>query len=303
MTPGYIALRENVAWLDLTGRGKIAARGADRARLLHALSTNHVEQLRPGEGCYALFLDAQGRILTDVYLFVFDEYLFIDTEPETAASLFQHIDRHIIADDVTLEDMTATVATVAVEGPRAAGWLGSLGAPAPAGPYAHAAWGAATVARASVLGGEGFLLFLPAAEKAGLLERLAAAGAVAATGEDARAVRLENGRPRYGEDFNHTHLPQETQLLHALHFNKGCYLGQEIVERVRSRGHVNRLLARLAFERPPAAQAGLMSAAYSPALGKTIAYAYLRPEQARPGTRVAVGGVEGEVLPNGPLAR
>jgi folate-binding protein YgfZ len=303
MTPGYRALRENVAWLDLTGRGKIAARGADRVRLLHALTTNHIEQLQPGSGCYAFFLDAQGHILADVYLFVFDEYLFIDTEPETATSLFQHIDRHIIADDVTLEDMTAAMATVGVEGPKAAGLLASLGAPAPAEAYAHAAWGAATVARASVLGGEGFLVFLPAAEKAGLIERLASGGAAAATGDDARAVRLENGRPRYGEDFGPAHLPQETQLLHALHFNKGCYLGQEIVERIRSRGHVNRLLVRVALESQPDPAAGLMSAAFSPALGKIIAYAYLRPEQARPGTRVEFGGIEGEVLPNGPLAR
>jgi len=303
MTPGYIALHEDVAWLDLTGRGKIAARGLDRARLLHALTTNHIEQLRPGQGCYAFFLDAQGHILGDVYLFVLDEYLFIDTEPETAAGLFRHIDRHIIADDVTLEDMTGDLATVAVEGPKAAGLLESLGAPVPAEAYAHSAWGAATVARASVLGGEGFLVFLPLAEKAGLLERLAAGGAVAATGDDARAVRLENGRPRYGEDFNYTHLPQETQLLHALHFNKGCYLGQEIVERIRSRGHVNRLLVRVAFDAARVPQAGLMSAAFSPALGKTIAYAYLRPEQARPGARVEIGGIGGEVLPPGPVAR
>ncbi len=146
-------------------------------------------------------------------------------------------------------------------------------------------------------------MFLPAAEKAGLIERLASGGAAAATGDDARAVRLENGRPRYGEDFGPAHLPQETQLLHALHFNKGCYLGQEIVERIRSRGHVNRLLVRVALESQPDPAAGLMSAAFSPALGKIIAYAYLRPEQARPGTRVEFGGIEGEVLPNGPLAR
>jgi aminomethyltransferase len=303
MTPGYVALRENAAWLDLTGRGKIAVRGEDRARLLHAITTNHVEQLRPGQGCYAFFLDAQGHILGDVYLFVFDEYLFVDTEPETAGKLFRQIERHIIADDVTIEDMTAAVATVAVEGPKAAELLASLGAPAPAEPCAHAAWGAATVARVSAVGGDGFFVFLPAEAKNGLIERLAAHGAAAASADEARAVRLENGRPRYGEDIDETNLPQETQLLHAVHFNKGCYLGQEIVERIRARGHVNRLLERVAFEAGQPPPPGLRSAAFSPALGQTIAFAYLRPEQARPGARVSIGGSEGRVLPRGPVAR
>jgi len=115
-------------------------------------------------------------------------------------------------------------------------------------------------------------------------------------------VRLENGRPRYGEEITAANLPQETQLPEAIHFNKGCYLGQEIVERIRSRGHVNRLLVRIAFEGERVPAAGVASAAFSPALGKTIAFAYVRAEQARPGTRVEIGGIEGTVLAPGPVA-
>ena len=118
--PGYTALRERAAWLDLSARGKIRVTGEDRARLLHAMTTNEVAKLKPGEGCYAFFLNAQGRILGDANVLCFEDHLLLDTEPETCQKLFEHLDRYIIADDVSLEDQTERVATIAVEGPDAA---------------------------------------------------------------------------------------------------------------------------------------------------------------------------------------
>jgi tRNA-modifying protein YgfZ len=297
MTPGYRALRESAAWLDLSGRGKIVARGQDRTRLLHAMTTNHVEQLAPGGGCYAFFLDAHGHILGDVNLLAGVDYHLLDTEPETAERLYSHLDRYIIADDVTLEDRTAASVTLALEGPKAADLLASFGAPVPESEYSHLAWGARTVARVSSTGAEGFSLFLPREEKDAAVGQIVSAGAVAASSEDALVVRLENGRPRYGDDITEDHLPHETQQLHAVHFDKGCYIGQEIVERIRSRGHVSRLLVRLAFEGSRLPAGGVTSAAYSPALGKVIAFAYLRAEHARAGNKVVVEGRQAEVLP------
>src|SRR5579862_2718075 len=116
---GYEALRERAAWLDLSGRGVILATGEDRARLLHALCTNDIEHLKPGESCYAFFLNAQGRILADANILCRAEDFLIDTEPETRVSLFQHIDKYIIADDVTLEDASDRLAVIAIEGPEA----------------------------------------------------------------------------------------------------------------------------------------------------------------------------------------
>jgi folate-binding protein YgfZ len=127
-------------------------------------------------------------------------------------------------------------------------------------------------------------------------------------------VRLENGTPRYGEDIFDTTLPQETQLAHALHFQKGCYLGQEIVERIRSRGHVNRLLTALAIESAEVPAKGtpiladavpvgeITSAAFSPALGKTAALGYVRASHAAPGTALTVEGRAAAVRP-APAAR
>src|SRR5438309_919549 len=125
---GYDALRSTAAWLDLSARGKIIVTGEDRARLLHAMTTNHVQQLKPGEGCYAFFLNPQGKILGDVNIFCREEDLLLDTEPETRHPLYQHLDKFIIADDVTLDDTTDRIATLALEGPQALELAARLGA-------------------------------------------------------------------------------------------------------------------------------------------------------------------------------
>ncbi len=309
MTSGYQALHAGAAWLDLAGRGKIAARGEDRARLLHAMVSNHVEQLTPGGGCYAFFLDRQGHILADVNLFRLTDRFLLDTEPETVRTVYEHLERHIIADDVGLEDLTSTLATLAVEGPKSASVLSALGAPVPETPSAIAEWGARLVARVDSTGAGGFFVFLPAEQREDLIRELESAGAVAAAFEDAHAVRLERGRPRYGEDITSDCLPQGTQVQRALHFNKGCYLGQEIVERIRTRGHVNRLLVRLALDsaEPPLSGARILdgdsdigavtSSAFSPAEGRSLAFGYVRGGHERAGSRLLVGGVQAEVLP------
>ena len=164
-TSGYRGLREGAAWLDLSARGKIRAVGEDRARLLHAMTTQEVQSLTPGDGGYAFFLNAQGRILGDVNLFCREDSFLLDTEPETRHKLFEHIDRYIIADDVTLEDATGQIAHIAIEGPQAGAILQQLGAPAPAVAYATQVWGNLIVARVNSTGAGGFFIFLPPAKK------------------------------------------------------------------------------------------------------------------------------------------
>jgi folate-binding protein YgfZ len=312
---GYSALRERAAWIDLSGRGKIRLTGEDRGRLLHAMTTQHIQQMRPGEGAYAFFLNAQGRILGDVNVFCFADHFLLDTEPETRAKLYEHLDRYIIADDVTIEDATDQLATVAVEGPEAAAALEALGATLPTDDYATSAWGDITVARVSSTGVGGFFLFVPTAAKADFLQRLAAVPQT--SNDDARVVRIEHGRPRYGEEITERYLVQETGQMHGIHFTKGCYLGQEIVERVRSRAQIHRVLRRLEIvpldSRQPVSKAlappepgtklksgdaeaaEIASAVYSPALGKIVALAYVRTPFAGPGTEILTGEYKIEV--------
>lgn len=292
---GYDALRDGAAWIDLAGRGKIRATGEDRARLLHAMTTNHVQQLQPGQGLYAFFLTPQGRILADVNLFRLEDALLLDLEPEVGAKIYEHLDKFIIADDVTLENATAGLPTVGVEGPRTAEVLEKLGAPVPAEDFSFVSWGNRMVARVNQTGQPGCAVFVPVDEHAALVRDLEQAGVPQASAEAVKTVRLENGRPRYGNDFSEKSLPQETGLMHALHFQKGCYIGQEIVERVRSRALLHRGLGhvRIASSQPPAPgteiHAGdqkvgeITSAAFSPALQSVVALAFMRLDFKKPG--------------------
>jgi tRNA-modifying protein YgfZ len=309
MTTGYAALRHGAAVLDLSDRGKIHARGRDRARLLHNLTTNEVKKMQPGQGAYAFLLSPQGRIQADVLLFCYPEHFLIGSEPEQREKVFSHIRRYIIADQVELQDVTADFAVLGVEGPQAAALLTALGAPLPEAPLAHLDWNGATVAAVTATGQPGFRIILPVAQKADLEARLAAAGAVPATADDLRTVRIENGKPRYGEDIVETSLPQETQQMHAVSFSKGCYLGQEIVERIRARGHVNRKLVRIQFDTADLLPSGakltaadgeageITSSVLSPETGKVVGLGYVRTQYTEPGTELCAGdgGVTGRI--------
>ncbi len=300
MSPSYQALRQGAALLDLSTRGRILVRGRDRARLLHNLTSNEVKKMMPGAASYTFLLSPQGRIQADLYLLCFAEHFLIDTEPELREKVMGHVKRYIIADQVELEDVTAVTACIDVEGPGAAAILAQIGAPVP-GDFAHAAWGEITVAGITSTGQPGVRFYCAIGDAAGLTDKLHAAGAMTASADDARVVRIENGKPRYGEDIFEKSLPQETQQMHAVSFTKGCYLGQEIVERIRAQGHVNKKLMRLEIagtEAPPAgtkatansADAGeITSAIYSPESGKVAALAYMRTQFAAPGTEVLVG--------------
>src|SRR5258708_2496875 len=105
-TPGYDALTTGAALVDLSPRARIRVTGEDRARLLHAMTTNHIQQMKPGDGLYAFFLNAQGRILADANILCFDDHFLLDSEPESRKAIYDHLDHYIIADDVTLEDVT-----------------------------------------------------------------------------------------------------------------------------------------------------------------------------------------------------
>jgi folate-binding protein YgfZ len=275
MTEGYNALRNGAAWLDLDSRGRIVARGRDRARLLHAIASNEVKKMVPGDSCYAFLLNPQGRIQADLHLLCLPDHFLIDTDPGLREKVHQHIRRYIIADQVELEDVSAPLASIGVEGPAAAELK------PPPGDY--------TVAPFTITGQPGYRIYCPAEIRSALIAQLESLGVKAATEDDARLVRIENGKPLYGEDIRETSLPQETQQMQAISFTKGCYLGQEIVERIRAQGRVNKKLERIELEgaEPPAPgtkvqvdgrDAEVTSAVYSPHFNKVIALAYVRTQ-------------------------
>jgi folate-binding protein YgfZ len=301
---GYQSLRSSAAWFDLSDRGKIRMTGEDRMRLLQAMTTNNVSALEAGQGCYTFFLNAQGRILGDANVYNLGDSLLLDTERETGRKLFEHLDKYIIADDVTLTDETSVLAAIAIEGPSAEDAIKTIGAPVPDQPWATSQWERGFVAAVSVTGALGFRIVLPADSKVDLLARLQAAGLTEADQMAIFTVRLEHGKPRYGDDITERYLAQETNQMHAISFAKGCYLGQEIVERVRSRAQIHRVLQSIRIRSESAPQPGtkltldgkdageITSAAFSPAFAEVVGLAYVRVEHVRAKPELQVAGTD-----------
>src|SRR5262249_38649386 len=142
-------------------RGRIIARGRDRARLLHNLASNDIKNMTPGTGCYAFLLSPQGRIQADLCIYCFDDHFLLDTEPELREKVYQHIKRYIIADQVDPEDVSAQTACIGLEGPSAAPMIEGFTVD-----YGHMPWKGGTAARVTVTGQPGYRIFGPAASGA-----------------------------------------------------------------------------------------------------------------------------------------
>ena len=127
MSEGYEALHRGAGRLDLSARGRLVARGRDRARLLHNITTNEIKKLQPGSGCYAFLLSPQGRIQADLTLYCFEDRFLIDTAPDLTEKVERHILKYKVADQVELEDVTGQTAAIGLEGPAAAGVLAAVG--------------------------------------------------------------------------------------------------------------------------------------------------------------------------------
>ena len=302
---GYRALRESSAWIDISDRGRIKVSGEDRLHFIHAMSTNDIEKLAPGEGIHTLFLNGQGHIQADARVFVARDHVLLDCDSRRRETLPTHLNKFIVMDDVSLEDVGSSVTAIAVEGPRAEEVAARVtgGALPPPGDLRHVTHQAATIARGSLTGGPGLWFFVPAAEKVSWIRRLESAGAVPADEQARQTVRVENGIPLEGVDYPDNSIPQQAARLDAVSFTKGCYLGQEIVERVRSRGNLRRTLERLEvdLEQSPAPNSPILfgekelgrltSPVFSPTMGRVLGFALLRSE-VPPGETLSVDGHE-----------
>lgn len=211
-------------------------------RLIHAISSNDVEGLAPSCGTYAFFLDARGRIQADSFIFVAADHVLIDSEPGVARSLLEHIESYIIMDDVTLEDIAPETVVIAVAGPLAGDAVGGLGLDNPPAALQARRSGDVWVFGTPKPSVGGYWIMAPASKRQEVTAMLRAQGAVESTDREWEAHRVGNWVPRFSVDFGPTNIPHETRQFHAVSFSKGCYTGQEIVERVRSRGRVRRQL-------------------------------------------------------------
>jgi folate-binding protein YgfZ len=254
------ALIEGAGAFDLGYRGQIAVGSADRVRWLNGMLTNNVQSLSEGTGNYSFVLNAQGRIQGDCDAFSLPDHLLVLTDRSQVPALMAHFDRFIIMDDVALEDISSTRTALGLAGPLTPQLLAALGVTLPVG-ISDTLWLIQTrICGVPVQLTGGYPTISPrfelwcANENVRMLwDVLLAAGAVPCGLRAAEALRVLEATPRYGIDLNERDLPQETSQTRALHFAKGCYLGQEIVERIRSRGAVHRRLAQFTLSAEPAA--------------------------------------------------
>ncbi len=266
------AVRRGAGLFVLADRGVIEVTGDDRSRWLDGMLTNDVASLVPGSGCPALLLTRQGRIIALFHALCFADRFWLETARDAVAPAVAALEKLIIADDVALRDASPRLARLALEGPAAAQVLAAAcGRPVALEPghfteLAEREIGAPVVAAAFGFSGEAaFQLLVPAEHADRVADALRAAGSglglVEGDAESLELLRVEAGTPRFGAEIDESVLPDEARLGDAVSTTKGCYIGQEVVARVRSRERLNHLLVglRLPGGPPPAPGAELQA--------------------------------------------
>jgi glycine cleavage system T protein len=311
------AVRNAAGFFDFAHRAGFGARGADHAAFLHNMLSNDIKGVAAGQGIYATLLDVKGHILADLRVYRDQNQILLDTDADLRARAMQTLERYIVMDDVVLQPLDTFA--IGFQGPRSRGFIektlarvektlsGNLAELAKEYDHKLATLpGGETIRllRASSTGEDGYELWAPAAIFPRLWEaardEAESCDALPCGAEALESLRIEAGIPAYGAELGEDTLPLEAGILHALSFTKGCYIGQEIVERARSRGHVNWKLVGLFVDAPRRPAPGeqllsqgnqvgeITSSCVSPTLGRTLALGYVRREVSEAGTRLAL---------------
>jgi folate-binding protein YgfZ len=303
------ALRTGCGVFALAWRGRINVSGRDRVRWLHNMVTNNMRDLPVNRGNYNFVLNAQGRILGDMYIYNRGEAFALETDASQVETLVHAMKRFIIMDKVELVEVGADSVSVGVCGPKAESVLSNAGINASGmQPLEVRDVGFDDIAATLVRGPEqkpGWFEFWLDPNKAQELWNLLVKADAKPVGAEALEMwRVLHGIPNYGQDIRDRDLPQETEQTQALNFTKGCYIGQEIVERIRSRGQVHRKFTGFLFgDRLPAlgkydiegrAMAEITSVARVPVAEgpKNIGLGYVRREALSDGPTITLDGAE-----------
>jgi folate-binding protein YgfZ len=241
----FTSLLTSCGIFNHSGRSRISLSGNDRVRWLNGMVTNKVRDLAVGQGTYAFVLNPQGHILGDLYAYNRGESLLIDTDQTQKEKLLGLFRKYIIMDKVEITDLDERLTAIGVAGPKSREVLTRSGfefsQPGPL-QLVDVAWKdlSLTVLRTDNPSVESYEIWLAPEHQSALWSALTNSGAAPIGAESLELLRIASGIPLYGQDIRERDLPQETEQLRALNFNKGCYIGQEIVERIRSRGNVHR---------------------------------------------------------------
>jgi folate-binding protein YgfZ len=303
----YGAARGSIALIDKNYRAYLSFTGPDRVRYLNAILTNNIKDLPPGQGNVSLLLNPQGHILAEIETYAFADRLFCVSYAMIRERLIESLDKYIIMDDVTLADETHRFATLALEGPQAAAVVQELSGadiiplPELASTDASVDSIPCRIVKRSPAGVAGAEFIVQQENLAALWQVLLDAtrkqGGSPVGYSALSAIRLAQGVPWFGYDFGEKQIPHEAGLQDThISYTKGCYTGQEIVERVRSRGQVNRQRTGLIFDGDTVPDAGTTLFLDAKELGyvtraariwdphRVIGMGYVRKEGSVPGT-------------------
>ncbi len=322
-TAEYAAARCAVALVDTNFRAFFSFSGPDAQRYVNAVLTSNVRDLKPGQGAVGLLLTPQGHILAEVETLALTNRIFTISHSMVRERTFSTFEKFIIMDDVTLEDVTPSTGTLDLLGPLAAIVIleetGLDIAPLSAGTHMDATIDSipCRIIRHTWVDRPAATLVVARESLAALWKKLASRvrahdGAPAGM-EALNSIRLEGGTPWFGHDYDDKNIPHEAGLEYShINYEKGCYVGQEIVVRVQSRGHANRKLTELQFLGSTTSTPGtklltsgntvasevghVTSAGYSPLLGRPIGIGYLRTEHSAIGTQLDASGTPTEVI-------
>jgi folate-binding protein YgfZ len=302
----YAAARRGAGLIDRREHGMLEATGRDRATFLNALLSNDVKSLAPGLGCAATLLDVHGKVQVVLLVWVLDDRILIVTPPGTAASTLEALDKYLFSEKVDLRDASEDWALLMLTGPEAPPLVERLAGAVPdARPWSHLPGRIDGIDVRLVRGGgetgePEIWIAAPVAAAEHVSKALTAAGAIVLGPEALESLRIEAGAPRFPADIGPAVLLPEVPFETLVSYTKGCYPGQEVVVRIRDRGHVNRHLRGLVLEGdvvPPAGSevvagdaviGAVTSATRSFGLDRPIALAMVRRQHAEPGTAVGV---------------
>jgi folate-binding protein YgfZ len=312
------ALREGCGVYDLGFRAKLSLTGSDRVRWLNGMVTNNIRDLAAGHGVYAFLLNPQGHILGDLYAYDREESITVDTDRSQVEKILATFEHYIIMDDVEVANLSEQLTALGVGGPNARTVLRAAGLEFPElqplkfhNVQCDCDCGCltCTIVRSDEAPVESYEIWLAPANVRPLWDALLKAGATPVGSEALEMHRILSGIPLFGVDLRERDLPQETEQARALNFNKGCYVGQEIVERIRSRGSVHRKFAGFLAEGSAPISAGTKIKAGEKEVGeitsavslhlaggeKTVALGYIRRELGVPGREVTIGATSATV--------
>ena len=316
----YDAARHRVGLVDRSEYAYIVVSGKDRASYLQGLLTNDIAALGPGQGCYAAYLTAQGRMIADLWVYELGDVMLLRLLRDVKPAVLARLDQFIFSEDVQLGDVSDTFIGTALVGPQSAALLSSVlgvsersltGLPEHGNLRATFASEPVIVLRSTDLGEPGFDVLVEAIAFQPLRAALHHAGAVEIDPATAEVLRVEGGVPKFRQDMDEETIPLEAGIeSRAISLTKGCYVGQEVIIRVLHRGHgrVARKLVGLSkagdvsFKRGAIVQAEgrdigeITSAAWSLSLQRPIALGYVHRDFVAPGTRVSVEGADAEVV-------